>query len=463
MGKFRTSSENLQRIGRIQSAFRRFLAVAVMAFALDGFCANDTATKILRAERFQDFGTILRLAHQLVLNTPSELPALTAVLDACVARDCKRNPPGNLRGELVGPQLYEFAQAWIEFSGHNPRRARDRFEALAKHPEYGWFGAYGLLHYAMETENVSLLISILQEVERFQPQSKLIAETAVDALLLLAALTHNYERIPSLLASIKDHAPSHLLDQFYYLIWKDDLLGAKKIIDHYVTRFGYDHSVAVADIELKSLTLPPRQALSESNHTLRKYPRYWGVRMAQVLLLVDLREDAKAKRFLETGQGLPLRFAYVRLQREASLFALNPVNTTNFLKKLDAIAPIYEDYPFFHVTAATALNHINSPEAATNRLEIAEKQNPFYVSAMSQRASIAGKAGKTSEEIDLYRRIANTAPHDVLKKISLVHALYFSKDYAAVKKILAEIRMSKRYIHRDYIDLIENEMLQGLK
>lgn len=444
------------------TTFRRILAAVAMMFAHDCFCANDTTSKILRAERFEDREAIVRLAHQLRLHTQADLPALTAVLDSCVALPCKRNPPDDLRGELVSPQLHEFAQAWIEFSGDNPYLARGRFEALAKHPKHGWLGAYGLLHYAMETENVSLLTSVLQDAERFQPQVKLIADIALEARLLLAVLTHNYERIPLLLASSEEQAPSHLLARFSYLIWHDDLPGAKNVIDQYVVRFGYDHEAAVAEMELISLTVPPRQAFYKSEQILKKRPRYWGVRLAQVPLLVDLRADSKANEFLETGRGLPLRFARVRLEREVLLVLLNTKNAKNFLGKLDALTPIYQDYPLFHVMAAGALSHVNNLEA-TKRLEIAEKQNPFHTGAMSERASIAERAGKTTEAIDLYRRIANTAPHDVFKKMSLTHALYFSKDYAAAKELLAEIRVSKRHTPREHIDQLENEISLSLK
>ena len=423
-----------------------------------GLAMSDVSSQILRAARFEDWNAIIKLAPRLELRDASDLPALVAVLDACAARRCKQNPPIALRGRWGSDALHDFAQAWIAFSTDNPARGRDGFRALTSRSQQGWLGMYGLLQYAMDTENVALLRATIEQSAPFEVHDKSIRESSADAKLLLAVLMHEYERLPGLLESIGQHASdeARFARQINYLVWRTDFPGAQKLIDSRIARFGRDYAAVRASIGLMDYQLPPDRVVAEIDRNLKLHSNYWGLLLARIALVEG--DEEKADAFIAAEQKLPMNLSGLRLSRFHRLAYGGKRHIRAAAKELERYSTAYDDYPLFHVSAARIAKSAGKQSVAANHLDIALKQNAFHVDALSERGFWALDNGDTAEAVKYFVQVAKLNPNDVYMKLVLARAYLMAENYTDVRRVLAEVRSSKGYVPHDHVMALERDL-----
>lgn len=440
----------MRNLARYTQSFSLFVVLGT-ALSLVPQCnaSPDLSQKILRAARFEEQHTVAKLSQDFRFRGPDDIQPFTAILEACALVKCSRDVRQSAQGTSFEAVLPEFADAWVEFSLRNPRLARDRFRKLATHPRYGWIGAFGLLRYAVETDNVSLLQSTISESSRFLG-TRVIDEEVQYARIRVAFLENDYERGINLLRNVPSESEVHLLARFDYLIWNNDLSAARKMLSQYVQRFGFDHNVASSNIELKKLTSRTEEIVAEIDRTLQKHPRYWRLRLERIAHSLETSKKAVAE--------LPTELAYVRLLRDGVLILMDSNYAREFTGNLTNREAQFEDYPIFHVIAATALRSIGRTAEASARLSIAEKQSPLLITVMYEKAVLAEAAGRIGDAIKLYHRIANFAPYDAQRKLSLATALYGAGQYAEAKIVIDQIQKLNVGFLRDFVRDLEKSI-----
>lgn len=447
---------------RLSGFLRRGLLVLLLP-AISGpaavWSAPSVTEEILRAERFSKWDSIIDLSQRLIVDSPSDIPALTAVLDACVARGCKQNPPHPLRGKLITPELREFTGAWIEFSATNPRRASERFRTLVSHPQFSWLGIYGLLEYAMETENVALLRLVIDASGNFAKRGSVIAEMVAEAQYKVATLTHDHAKVPRVLQSLEGDIRDRYttIHEISALIKKDEFELANRAIRRYESRFGYDYILAIWSVEVFRLTNPPDKVLNEVERILKLHPNYWELRLTKASVLLELKADEeKVKASLQDTSGFPSRFANARRLSDELQAIWYPTDATKILKSLTQLDGVYEDYPRFHSSVAHAFLQGKNFMMALKRIETADGQTPRTAAFI--RRLLLEETGKRHEAIKLLRELLLENPREIAYKMSLAHTLYMTDNFAEAKRVLKEVRSSKRYYDRAELEQFERDL-----
>jgi len=453
----------LNRLLHSRQALARVSAIWVL-FLSSAVCrAEDLGVRILKESRFENWQTVLRLSRQFAMRKPSDLPTVAAILDSCVSLGCQISDRDFRRGELVGPQLRKFIDAWIEYIGQNPRAGSDRFLSLADDPDFGWMGVYGGLSSAIETQNAVLLRSALERSEPYTSRLEPLREKAAEARLALAALAHDYERVATLLGSEGKWMSQgfRLSGHLTYLIWKDDLEKAKNTLGQYIHTIGLDHHAAKAEIELRSLLEPPQQLLSLIDSHLKKHPNYWLLRIARAQMVAEIGGSGAVGASLASMKSIPRGLAYPRLLRIE--FLTREIESHNeLIQNFSELSSKYEDYPLFHVAAANAFIRAGKHDAAIEQLDIADRQTPLYVPATVVRAILATKLGRFREAVELNKRIVTAAPNDVFAKLSLAQALVLAEDFGSAKLLLSELRLSRRYVPKEAIESLERDIAEAV-
>jgi len=421
------------------------------------------ASEILTASRFENWRRVLDLSRSFSAQTPADIPVVAAILDSCAAVECRRSAKEILRGKLITPQFSEFAEAWIDFRARNPHRAKDRFEALTNDARVSWLGIYGLLCYAIESENVEILRSTLEKSRSLQNEEELVEAKIADATLTLATLTYDVDRMPGLIASLQKKASKGetLFAATTDLIRKDELSTAKKAINEYVAQFGYDHAAAQADVDHGAVLLSPRDLLSEIDRRLKRNGNYWTLRFERASALQELGDASGAIASIEAAKAIPVSLAYARLQRIAFMARESREYAEQIISDLDALTGMYQDYPLFHVAAAEAFVSRNNSPRAIQHLDTAVRQTPRYLRAILARASLAMKVGDISEAIRLYSRAASIDQNNVFVRIYFTHALIVAKAFAEAKQQLTKVRMSRRYVPLEHIEQLDRLINEG--
>ncbi len=460
-----------RRLGNIVSKSFQLDRISGLLFALGVwltppacFGANDISTRILHESRFENWQQVLALSRRFSVEAESDIPALVSILNSCVALGCQTAGRDFRNGKLAGPQLQEFIDAWIEFTGSNPRNARDRFVALSNDAAFGWLGRYGLLCYAIETENAALLRSTLQEADKVPRKPKPLIEKLIDARFALVGLSHDYEALAKLLESERGRVSegTRLSGYFTYLASKDDFSAAQKQITKYVSQFGMDHDVAKLDVDLKSLLLPPSELLRVIDSRLKKRPNYWTLHIAKAQVLLETSLATRQEAALKSLDAIPAGLVYAQLLKIDFLVRDTEWYKDKLIGKFQDLLSRYDDYPILHVAAAEAFMRTDSVKSATEQLDKADDQTSLYVPAILVRAALAVRQRKFSEAIELHKKNVNLAPNSIFAKLYLAQTYALAKDYIKAKQLLGELRRSRRYIPREAVDSLERNIDEAI-
>jgi tetratricopeptide (TPR) repeat protein len=436
----------------------------VLTVANESQSMSDVSSKIAQAARFENWNAVTKLAPQLTWRDSSDLAPFVAVLDACVVVRCKHDPFAMHRSKWVTPELSEFAQAWIDIKSRNPARGRDRLRVLAAHSQYGWLGMYGLLHYAMDTENVHLIKATIEQSSQFEKRDSAISEPVADAVLLHAVLVRDYEQLPRLLETLGQRASNEARFERHldYLIWKNDFIAARKHIETYARRFGNDHLAVRASIELIEHLLPVRQTVKEIDSSLKSHPNYWTLRLARISLAVN-GDDKRAAAFLASERALPMDLAYLRLARFYRLAHGASKHVERSAKELEHYSAAYDDFPRFHVAAANIFKRQGKLQAAIDHLDIATRQSPLDLGVLSARGLLALEKNQVSEAVTIFSQVAKLDPRNAFAKLVLARAYIVAEEYGHANQVLQEVRLSKGYVPHAEIKALEQEIEEAVK
>lgn len=441
----------------------RYLAVAFIAgIATFSFVQPSTkpgvAASILTAARFEEWDKIIELSKHFTPRQATDVPALAAVIDAHVAAG-KADPQLKQFLSTTSDPYRKFADAWTAFLLH-PKAGRKQFEELLKSPQEAWLGAYGLLCYAMEAENLLLINSAIQLAERYVANNSVLHEKTADARLLRMSLRHDYPDLSKSLKSGKDRYSSsaRLAATIELHAWRDDFEAAQRELDAYVQRFGRDHLAAQMQTNIFGFTKSPAETLHYIDSQLESYPRYWGLLLQKAWILQTDELEVKQAQSVLDSPGYPERLAYARLLREDVRVHMKDPSSENLSANIATWTDVFGDYPFFFIIAARAFLNTEKYDRSAEFLARAETLTVDYAPSFTAKGLVALERGRVSEAIGAHNRYLSFVPRDIYARYYLAQAYLLARKYDSAQRELEKIHGSPRYMPQDMIDSLAREL-----
>ena len=424
--------------------------------------ANTLTTDLLRADRHERWHEVLAKGKNMRVASHSDVPGALVVLRACVATGCD---PETISFRLVDSEektLRKFFNAWVDFLQNDPRSARTQFEAMLATENSRWLGVYGLLSYAMEAQNLLLLNRAIELGESSAALPVIVREKLSEARLFRLEIQAKYGEFDELCKALGPHLAekTRSVAAAYREMWRNDLVAARRIIDTYTKRFGYDHDIAIAELELESVRLAGRKLVSFIAKKLKANPNFWMLDRARVAYIGEADDTRSARPVLSDQYPRSLtvpRLVEMELVTRDTLMAAEQL-----IADIDKLSSRYGDFQLFRLAAANAYALKGDPDKALEQLDVLDSQTPLSGPSLGARAGIEATRGRYESATKLLRVSLALTPNDVHLKLNLVRALTLAKDYHGALKVLDSIPKGPRYVPTKEIELLKSDIREGL-
>ncbi|HET7401320.1 MAG TPA: hypothetical protein VFJ62_06045 [Usitatibacter sp.] len=429
------------------------LGLLAVAFCLGARAAQPSiAERLDHSERMLDWPAVETLAKQFVLQSRTDVYAVTSVLNGCVARGCDEEAVvRGLRGPLVSDAVREFARAWLEYVARDPSAARERFEVLSRDPDTAWLGIFGRLAYAADARNATLLREAIRDARANREVAADLAEDLRASELILASLEGDDKRGAEL-AKAGGEMASALMARFSYELAGGDFTTAERTLRRYVQLWGEDQDAVVSRIELARAQQPPEQVVVFARRALTTHPRFWKVRFELAQAFIDVEQDEIARAVL--AKGLPVAFAEVRLELAIVRNSFQRVRGDQVDEYARELEP-WRDYPDAQAAVASALVETGRTEDALPYLDRADAMTDSLPATLGVRARLAGEAGETREYLRLLEQVATRSQGDVNAQLVLGFAYAEAGESVKAARVADALRHSPRYVKPERIELLE--------
>jgi len=428
------------------------LLVIGMLFSPSGANTASLDALIDDAARFEQWEVVLKLAKQTQFEKYDDAAGLIKVIRSCAALACDYQTLEKTLA-LSSTGMREFANIWNGIVRGYPKDVWTRLNALTDRPESSLLGIYGLLEYAIETENFQKLEAALKKTLLHSNYPEQIKSKIAHAKATVAAVSHNYSELDQILDK-EGHLLSReaLLDfRVALLSWKNSFAQASNVIQEEYRRFGVSHNVADTEVDLLTYWKTPSAVLKRIAALQDAHPRYWRLPIARIMLLEQLGRISQSERNVKASKQNPKALG------EFDLLLLNALVHTSDRARKQALNDVNElqarfsDYPYFHTMMSYVFFKNGKTRESLQQLELAEQLTPGYPPAALLRALIAIDLSEFTTALRTLESLISLDPNDIDLRIYRAQVLILTRRYSDALAEIEYVKKSPRYVPKDVV------------